>query len=117
MTLRKHARWMVQLDDRLLELLAEKRPMTTTGIVDTLNETGTGLDYSDMDVSTRCDTLANAGFLSVATRSPQYRITATGQAYLDGQCDAETVTFALPTDGDGSATDLYEDVDRIDDGG
>lgn len=112
MNLRMHAHWMVQLDDRLLELLAQEGALTPGTIREYLNAAGSEMEYSDMDVSVRCDTLANVGLLSFDESSIQYKTTAAGREYLRGDFDASNLTCVLPNGSRRSVGDQSNDVNQ-----
>jgi len=84
--MRKHATWMRQLDERILEHLqesGESNPMLMSEVP----------RFAEMEVSMgqireRCEKLAEAG-LAAATGSGWFDITTWGQQYLDGELDAE----------------------------
>lgn len=82
--MRKSGKWMVLLDERILELFAEEDEefMSPSDIADHVE-----IDYSSQYVGTRCGKLAKHGLLQ-AVGNGVYTITEEGRAYLREEYDA-----------------------------
>jgi hypothetical protein len=81
----KSSPWMVLLDDRILEHLADGRELSAFAIA-------VDLEASASLVRSRCRTLTHAGFLSRRDRGgfdAEYSVTSCGRLYLDGGVDAD----------------------------
>jgi hypothetical protein len=98
MTVRSHAGWMEQLDDRILELLDSEGSRTAAKIRERLMADGEDMEYTQVDVDVRCSILADAGLLEQDDVSRAFEITPLGREYLDGAFDASRLTDALTTD-------------------
>jgi hypothetical protein len=82
--MRKSGKWMVLLDDRILELLEEDeggflRPSEIAN--------DNRIPYSRAYVGQRCQKLANHDLIQEVSDAV-YRITESGRAYLSGEYDA-----------------------------
>ncbi|KPN31503.1 hypothetical protein SY89_02250 [Halolamina pelagica] len=87
MALRKMARWMDSVDERILEYLDETDGAVTAWEIAHDLEGTTRLRARE-----RCRVLARAGFTVVVPREPlteKYDITGCGQRYLLGEVDAK----------------------------
>lgn len=82
--MRKSGKWMVLLDDRILELLAEEdnQYMAPSDIAD-----DNRIHYTSQHVGRRCKKLAEHGLLQSVGRGV-YTITEEGRAYLEGEYNA-----------------------------
>jgi Mn-dependent DtxR family transcriptional regulator len=82
--MRKSAKWMVLLDERILELLEEDED----GFMGPSDIAGDSrISYSAAYIGQRCKKLAQHGLLQEVSDAV-YRITETGRAYLSGEYDA-----------------------------
>lgn len=86
---RKQGHWMVQLDDRILEVVAGEGPIRRYPVRDALAASGEGLDYPADYVSHRLRRLRTRALL-VEDGDGKYRLTDRGRGYLTGTYDAET---------------------------
>lgn len=77
--MRKSGRWMVLVDDRILEALNEEGFMTPSDLSDL-----EALRYSAQHIGDRCRTLAKHGLVENVGNGV-YRITERGQSYLRGE--------------------------------
>jgi Mn-dependent DtxR family transcriptional regulator len=82
--MRKSAKWMVLLDERILELLKEDEEgfMRPSEIAE-----DSRISYSAAYIGQRCKKLAKHGLLQEVSDAV-YRITESGRAYLSGEYDA-----------------------------
>jgi predicted transcriptional regulator len=82
--MRKSGKWMVLLDERILELLQEDEDgfMRPSEIADDKR-----INYSPQYIGRRCKELANHGLIQEVSQSV-YRITSDGESYLKGEYDA-----------------------------
>jgi len=82
--MRRSGKWMVLLDERILELFEEsdKEYMSPSDITSDKR-----IDYSSPYVSQRCKKLAEHGLLQ-AVGNGIYTITDSGRAYLEGEYNA-----------------------------
>ena len=82
--MRKSGKWMVLLDERILELLSEEENefMSPSDIADHKR-----IPYSSQHVGRRCKKLAAHGLLKPVARGV-YTITEEGEAYLGGEYNA-----------------------------
>ena len=85
--MRRHAEWMVALDERILEFLDEFGNHQPAEIAAQLGDLGAGMDYHPKYVGQRCRQLTDAGLLLRHGRGV-YSITDDGQAFLAGDLDA-----------------------------
>ena len=85
--MRKHADWMVEVDERILEFLFEEGNRLPSVIRDQISEKGVAMDYTGNYIGDRCRLLANAGLL-LNVGGGNYSITEEGEAFLDGDLDA-----------------------------
>jgi len=83
-SMRKSGKWMVLLDDRILELLNEDEDgfLTPSEIADDKR-----IPYSSVHVGRRCKKLAEHGLLKAVSRGV-YMITEKGELYLEGEYNA-----------------------------
>lgn len=81
---------MTELDERILEFLAENGNHQPGIIQDRLDELGADMDYSDNYVNIRCRKLRDSGLL-VNVGGGVYSITDDGRAFLAGDLDAGTL--------------------------
>jgi hypothetical protein len=84
--MRKHARWMRQLDERILEHLqeaGESNPMTMAE-----HPRFEEMQVSSGQIRDRCRRLAESELVA-ATGQGWFDITTWGQQYLDGELNAE----------------------------
>jgi len=93
--MRRSGKWMVLLDDRILELLnqEENEFMTPSEIAD-----DDRIPYSSNHVGRRCKKLAEHGLLQSVGRGV-YTITDNGRAYLKGEYSAAENGNAEVSDG------------------
>ncbi|WP_197052520.1 MarR family transcriptional regulator [Halobellus rufus] len=82
--MRKSGKWMVLLDERILELLKEDEGgfMRPSEIAN-----DSRIPYSRAYVGQRCQKLADHGLVQEVSNAV-YRITPEGEAYLKGEYDA-----------------------------
>lgn len=85
--MRKHASWLTQTDERILEFLRERGNHPPSGIQHRLSESGVDLEYHANHVGRRCRELAAYGLLE-NIGGGTYSITERGEAFLDGELDA-----------------------------
>lgn len=90
MPVRKHAGWMVRLDERLLECLRETAPATSDALVTALDDRLDGPGYRVGQVAARCQRLHQHGLVEV-TGAREWLLTDRGAAFLDGDLDATTL--------------------------
>jgi len=83
-TMRQPAEWMTPADDRILELIREHGNLTPKAVSDF---GGPSRQYT----SSRCAELAEYGLLT-RVHHGLYGITDAGEAYLDEELDASTLT-------------------------
>ena len=79
---RKSARWVEQVDERILEFLDEKGWATPSILA-----RERGFSASEGRIAERCELLVYAGFVA-PLHAEMYEITRWGQLYLDGEVDA-----------------------------
>jgi predicted transcriptional regulator len=79
--MRRSGKWMVLLDDRILELLNEEedRFMTPSEMAEDKR-----IPYSSQHIGRRCKKLEEHGLIQSVSRGV-YRITEEGQQYLEGE--------------------------------
>lgn len=82
MSPRKTAPWQQQVDDRILEFVAEHRSATPTVIASCA-----AVRASEGRIRERCAMLRYAGLLAVV-HGETYELTRAGQRYLAGDLDA-----------------------------
>ena len=85
--MRKHAAWITQADERIMEFLRDKGNHPPSAIAENLFEISPELDYNPVYVGNRCRKLAKSGLL-VNVGGGAYSITEQGEAFLDGDLDA-----------------------------
>lgn len=88
--MRKHADWMVPLDERIMEFLNETGNHPPSAIRDELADAGVDLDYSANYVNMRCRRLSEPSLLA-NVGGGTYSITDDGEAFLRGDLDAGTL--------------------------
>jgi len=93
--MRQSGTWMTIWDDRILEYLREYGG----GTVGELTESEV-IHVTNAHVSRRCRKLAEKGFLRPIGNGA-YVITEIGEAYLDGEYDAEQEAYMNNTGNDG----------------
>lgn len=79
---RPRVSWMTQADDRILETLADSNLILSPRVL------SANIDYSRHYLSTRLGKLHDAGLVDRVDEG-LYRITDRGQAYLQGDLDAD----------------------------
>ncbi len=84
--MRKHADWLTQADERILEFLREEGNHPPTAITRRMIEAGIDIEYHPNHVGTRCRELAKYGLL-VNVGAGTYSITEKGVEFLDGDLD------------------------------
>jgi repressor of nif and glnA expression len=89
-SMKKHAGWLSQTDERILEFLREFGNHPPKAIRDKLNEAGEGMDYHAEHIGRECRQLADYG-LVVNVGGGTYSITELGEQFLDGELDASTL--------------------------
>lgn len=80
--MRYSARWMTICDERILERLSEVETDTPKGMADSGD-----VRFSRQYIGERCRELTNYGMLQHLGNGV-YRITETGEQYLEGEVDA-----------------------------
>lgn len=80
--MRPRVSWMNQTDDRILVLLEESGLILSPSVI------AVNLDYTRNWVSRRISKLVDAGLIEKVDGS-YYEISELGQAYLEGDIDAE----------------------------
>ena len=88
--MRKHASWLTQTDERVLEFLREYGNHPPSGIQHRLSDVGVDMEYHTNHVGRRCRELAAYSLLE-NIGGGTYTITERGEAYLDGGLDAGTL--------------------------
>ncbi len=90
--MRKHAKWLTQTDERILEFLLDEGNYPPTAISRELSAQANSeaMKYHPNHVGRRCRELANYG-LVVNVGSGTYSITDDGRAYLSGDLDASSL--------------------------
>lgn len=86
--IRKHAGWMAQPDDRILEFLHNHGELRTRSLRRGLADSGGNLTYPKAYVDRRCEALTDYGLLAYERGTQRYDITELGTQYLDGKLDA-----------------------------
>lgn len=85
--MRRHAEWLGQADERILEFLAENGNHPPKAIRDNLAQINEAMSYHHKHVSRRCRELRDYGLL-VNVGGGTYGITDDGRAFLAGELDA-----------------------------
>lgn len=85
--MRKHAKWLTQADERILEFLSEEGNHPPSAIRDRLLEAGRDLEYHAEYIGTECRKLTDYG-LVVNVGGGTYSITELGEQFLGGELDA-----------------------------
>lgn len=88
--MRKHANWLTQTDERILEFLREYGNHPPSGIQHRLSEIGVDMEYHANHVGRRCRELEEFGLLH-NVGGGTYAITDDGKEYLNGDLDAGTL--------------------------
>lgn len=88
--MRKHADWLTQTDERILEFLSEKGNHPPSSVRDQLDESGVAMDYSSGHIGRECRKLTDFGLL-VNVGGGTYSITDVGEQFLSGDLDAGTL--------------------------
>lgn len=88
--MRRHAGWLTQADERILEFLEEFGNHPPKAIRDRLEDIGRDMDFHGEHISRECRKLADKGLL-VNVGGGTYSITDTGRAFLSGDIDAAEV--------------------------
>ena len=83
--MRYSARWMTICDERILERLSEVETDTPKGMADSGD-----VRFSRQYIGERCRMLTTYGMLQHLGNGV-YRITETGEQYLEGEVDAENL--------------------------
>lgn len=90
--MRKSGRWMVLVDDRILEALNEEGFMTPSDLAN-LEE----LQYSAQHIGDRCRKLAKHGLVENVGNGV-YQITERGEKYLEGEINtADDISEGIET--------------------
>lgn len=90
--MRQRAEWMMPVDDKIMEYLQSEGTSTPSRI-------GEGIGNDSNYVTQRCSELTNRGLLQRIARGV-YQLTDQGQAYLEGDLDASTLTSDADTNSD-----------------
>lgn len=85
--MRKHASWLTQADERILEFLLKYGNHQPKAIRDRLREIGKRMEYHQNHVGERCRELADYG-LVVNVGGGVYSISDEGKRFLEGELDA-----------------------------
>ena len=88
--MRKHAAWLTQADERVMEFLREFGNHPPGAIQSRLAEIGVDMDYHPKHIGVRCRELRDYGLL-VNVGGGTYSITDLGEQFLDGEIDAGTL--------------------------
>ena len=88
--MRKHADWLSQADERILEFISDRGNHPPKAIRDKLAEEGVQMDYHVQHVRRECRKLRDHGLL-VDVGGGTYSITEKGEAFLEGDLDAGTL--------------------------
>lgn len=108
--MRKHADWITQVDERVLEALEDSEfPLPKEEIRERLAEAGAGdaMVYAQSYVDARIARLQAYGFVN-ATQTQQYALSEKGALYLRGEFDA-----SLARSGDAGGRPVHPNVDVI----
>lgn len=89
--MRKHADWLSQADERILEFLQENGNHPPLAITENMREIGEGMDYHAQTIRRECRQLQDHGLL-VNVGGGTYSITDEGVAFLEGELDAATLS-------------------------
>ena len=81
--MRQSARWMVLLDDRIMEFIDENGPSLPSNIAD-----DDRIPYESQHIGNRCRKLAEAGLLENLGNGV-YVLTSEGKSYLEGEFGVE----------------------------
>lgn len=85
--MRKHASWLTQTDERVLEFLREYGNHPPSGIQHRLSDIGVDMEYHANHIGRRCRELTEYG-LAENIGGGTYSITELGESFLDGELDA-----------------------------
>lgn len=83
---RKHASWMVQFDERILEFLRVEGARRLYPLEAGLRNTADGFNYPTEYVLYRCKRLRHRGLIEYG-QNGEYRITLDGKRFLRGDLD------------------------------
>ncbi|WP_313695076.1 MarR family transcriptional regulator [Halorarum halobium] len=97
--MRKSARWMVLLDDRILEYVSENGPTLPSDIAN-----DDRIPYGAQHIGNRCRKLTEHGFLDNLGNGV-YVITQRGRDYLNEEFDAEQVDAEGDSGGESASAD------------
>lgn len=90
MTVRKHADWLSQTDERILELLAESGALHRHEIRQDLANRSSSLRRPAKVIEYRCSVLLTHGMIR-RTDGGQYEICRFGEGFLEGRIDADNI--------------------------
>jgi len=85
-TVRRHADWMVQTDDRILEFLSQVGPATPAELHSGLNDLGRDVGVSPAVVVARCRLLDSYRLVDYEGEHT-FSLSSIGAAYLAGEVD------------------------------
>lgn len=108
--MRKHADWITQADERILETLEDSEfPLPKEEIRDRLADAGVGeaMVYAQSYVDARLARLQAYGFVE-PSRTRQYALSEKGTLYLRGEFDA-----SLARSGDAGGRPVHPNVDVV----
>lgn len=94
--IRKHAAWMAQPDERVLEFLHSHGPHRAEELRSGLSEVSNDLVYPRTYLYKRCELLAEYGLLQYDRQTLKYDLTDRAAAYLDGRFDASALGPSEP---------------------
>lgn len=97
--MRKSARWMVLLDDRILEYVSENGPTLPSDIAN-----DDRIPYGAQHIGNRCRKLAENGFLDNLGNGV-YVITQRGRDYLNEEFNAGEVDASVDGEDESAAAD------------
>jgi hypothetical protein len=108
--MRRHADWITQADERILECLEDSDfPLPKEEVRERLAEAGVGdaMVYAQSYVDARIARLQAFGFVE-ATQTRQYALSEKGTLYLRGEFDA-----SLARSGDAGERPVHPNVDVV----
>jgi len=94
--MRESARWMVLLDDRIMEFIDENGPSLPSNIAD-----DDRIPYGAQHIGNRCRKLADVGLLENLGNGV-YVLTADGKSYLEGEHGVEETPESVQESGKGT---------------
>lgn len=103
--MRRHAQWMDQIDERILELLADEGPLDRFHVRERLARVGRDMDFPAKLVEYRCAVLLSHGFVE-RNSDGHFQILTRGRRFLSGEFDA--------ANSDDSGDDVFDVVDGWD---